>query len=57
LIGIAECSRYLYNYNHAIILLKKGLQYAWKIKDEDKEIEIYDLIGKNHYLNGDINKA
>lgn len=40
------------NYHAAILLLKKALQFIWFIKDIEKEIEIYDLIGKAYYYFG-----
>lgn len=33
-------------YNKSLVYLKKMLRLSWKIRDDDAEIEIYDLIGK-----------
>lgn len=33
-------------YIKCLVYLKKMLRLAWKIRDEDREIEIYDLMGK-----------
>lgn len=33
-------------YSKSLVYLKKMLRLAWKMRDEDSEIDIYDLIGK-----------
>lgn len=44
-------------YEKAIIFFKKSLQYAWKIKDGETELRIYDLIGQCHYYLGNAESA
>lgn len=39
------------------MLLKKALQYAWKLNNEDKELYIYDMIGLNYFYTGNLSKA
>lgn len=36
-------------YSEAIKVYKKALQYAWKTKDVNQEILIYDLMGSAYY--------
>jgi len=45
------------NYESAIKLYKKSLQYAWLFNDTIKEIEIYDYIGMCFYYIGETIKA
>lgn len=42
------------SYSEALVCLKKMLRLAWKLRDEDSEIEIYDLLGKVLMLIGEI---
>ncbi len=39
-------------YEKAIIFFKKSLQYAWKNKDGQTELKIYDLLGQCYYYEG-----
>lgn len=43
--------------NKAVTFFKKGLQYAWKIKDHEAELKLYDLIGQCLYYEGYAKKA
>jgi hypothetical protein len=44
-------------YRESHLLLKKALQYAWEVNNEDKELLIYDLIGLNYFYTGNLQKA
>lgn len=37
--------------------MKKALEYAWYINDKDKELAIYEEIGKFYYYLVDLKKA
>jgi len=41
----------------SLILLKKGLEYAWLAKDKELELEIYDEMGRNYLYLGLISSA
>ena len=43
--------------HRALAMLKRALQFAWKLKDEEIECEIYDRMGIVHYQMGDVEKA
>ena len=45
------------NYDFAIKLYKKSLQYAWFSEDTIRELEIYDYIGMCFYYQGEMKKA
>ncbi len=51
------CAKIAKDYDASIKILKKALQYAWKINDGDKEIMIYDYIGMSYFYMGDIKNA
>jgi len=40
-----------------MIILKKALQYCWYMKDQNRELEIYDLMGKVYYYQGNLKMA
>ena len=54
---MAECCKQVDNYDEAIKLLRKSLQYAWDINLTNLEIKIYNTLGKIYYLQGTIKKA
>lgn len=41
-------------YKEAIVIFKKSLQYAWKVKDVETELLIYDYIGTALYYQGEV---
>jgi len=47
----------LKQYSFAIIIFKKALQYAWKIKNVELELLIYDHLGSAYYYEGVIKEA
>jgi|JI6StandDraft_1071083.scaffolds.fasta_scaffold00480_36 hypothetical protein len=57
LIGLARNACRLKMYRESHLLLKKALQYAWELGNEDKELYIYDLIGLNYFYTGTLPKA
>lgn len=54
---MAECCKIVENYEDAVKLLRKALQYAWEYRLTTKEMKIYDALGKLYYLKGEIKKA
>lgn len=52
--GIAQEAKL---YSESTVLLKKALQYAWKDRNAEVELQIYESIGTNFYLQGDIQTA
>jgi predicted transcriptional regulator len=36
-------------YRESFKIFMKALEYAWKLKDEDTELIIYDFIGKVYF--------
>lgn len=38
-------------------VLKKGLEFAWFLKEEEYESDIYEKIGIVYFLLGDMNKS
>ena len=48
------CLTEITNFDKALLILKKSIQYAWFFKDEDFQYKIADLIAKNYFLMGDM---
>lgn len=44
-------------YPEAIKIFKKALQYAWKTKNVQQELLLYDLLGSAYYYQGNIKEA
>lgn len=44
-------------HDKAIKYLKKGLQYAWFLHNQKEEIKIYEMLGYENYMLGDLQKA
>jgi tetratricopeptide (TPR) repeat protein len=57
LIGLAKNATSLKMYKESHIILKKALQYAWAVANEDKELLIYDMMGISYYYMGQLKKA
>ena len=57
LLGMAKSAQKRDLNEESIIFLKKALQYAWHNKQEDLEIEIFDLLGLNNFYLGNIKNA
>ena len=38
-------------------IFKKALQYAWKLKDVETELKIYDFLGQIYYYEGSVKIA
>jgi hypothetical protein len=51
---IAKMLSNVKKHSKSIILLKKGLQYAWYIEEPEEEIKIYELLGIEYFNLGDI---
>ena len=56
-IGLSEGAKNLNLMNRALAILKRALQFVWKLKDEEAECEIYDKMGVVYYQLGDVEKA
>lgn len=56
-LALASSFKLLKNYESSIKVLKKALEYCWIIKEEEKESSIYDKIGINYFLLGDLKKS
>jgi hypothetical protein len=41
-------------YPEAMVLFKKGLQYAWKMRDQEAELLLYDHMGNTSYYEGNL---
>ena len=41
----------------SIKLFKKALQYAWKLKDTETQLKIYDFLGQIYYYSGSLKIA
>jgi len=54
---MAECCKLVENYDEAIKLLRKALQYSWEYNLVNSEMKIYDFLGKIYYLKGEVKKA
>jgi len=54
LLCLGRCARKCMVLNQGSKLLRKGLEYAWLVNDQDIELEIYDEMGRNYYLEGNI---
>ena len=39
-------------YAEAVVIFKKALQYAWKTKNHELELRIYDYMGYSYYYDG-----
>lgn len=39
-------------YEKATIFFKKALQYAWRCKDHENQLKLYDLIGQSYHVRG-----
>lgn len=57
LIGISKCIGLGENSKDAIVILKKGLEYAWFSNDKEFELLLYDELGERYYKMGEIQKA
>ena len=55
--NLSNCCKKLKKYDYSIRFLKKALQYSWHLKEESKELLIYDELGLIYYLIGDLSKA
>jgi len=54
---LAECCKLVENYDEAIKLLRKALQYSWEYNLVNSEMKIFDFLGKIYYLKGEVKKA
>jgi len=54
---MAECCKLVGNYDEAIKLLRKALQYSWEYNLTNQEMKIYDTLGKIYYLKGEVKKS
>lgn len=57
LLGMNSCLKLLKKYDLCIRVLKKSLEYAWVLKNEEYESKIYEKIGIINFLLGDISKS
>ena len=46
---MAKVSLEFHAYRPSLTILKKSLQYAWNLKDQEAELKIYDLMGQIYY--------
>ena len=44
-------------YDISMRIFKKGLQYAWKVGNEEAELHIYDMFGKALFYEGKIKES
>ena len=44
-------------FTHSLKLFMKSIEHTWMIDDLNQELKIYDLLGYNYYIIGDIPKA
>ena len=57
MLGLHNCLKLMKKYDLCLQVLKKGLEYAWFLKEEELESEIYEKIGITYFLLGDMNKS
>lgn len=56
-IGVARCAAQSKLLKEAVVILKKGLDYAWFANDAELELSLYDELGEKYYRMGEIDKA
>lgn len=52
LVQMGQELKMMKEYEQAIEVLKKALQYSWVYGRKDEEMEIYDLLGMCYYHQG-----
>lgn len=57
MLGLNNCLKLAKKYELCLKVLKKALEYAWYLKEEEIESEIYEKIGIINFLLGDMNKS
>ena len=57
MMGLNSCLKLLKKYDLCLKVLKKGLEFAWFLKEEEYESDIYEKIGIIYFLLGDMNKS
>ena len=55
--NLSSCCKKLKKYDESARFLKKALQYAWHFFEDSQELLIYDELGLNNYLIGDLSRA
>lgn len=55
--GLGFCFQFLKQYSLSLIYFTKFLQCSWHLKDQNKELLAYDLIGLQYYYLGEIEKS
>jgi len=55
--NLSNCCKKLKKYDYSDRFLKKALHYAWHYFEDSQELLIYDELGLNNYLIGDLSRA
>lgn len=54
---MAECLKTNRDYQFSNRLYKKALEYVWLMQNDELEVFIYDKLGQNYFLIGNMEKA
>ena len=57
LVKMAEVATRIREHEKANLLLKKAVEHAWFFQEQPLELLVYELMGYNYYMQGDIVKA